>query len=109
MMAIDKEAIKAWAAGYVDARAYILVGPGNLRITIKKKDKMALEYLERHFGGNVHLQRDGIHAWHICGDTARKFAQDISPYVVVKVDEIERIAKQQLTGLQYKQRGKSTS
>ena len=98
------EAIRAWAAGFVDAKAYIVVEPSNLRITIKKKDKMALECLERHFGGNVHLQRDGTHIWNVCGDTARKFAQDISPYVVVKVDEIERIAKQPLTGHRYKKR-----
>ena len=103
---MDTEAIRAWAAGFVDAKAYILVEPRNLRVTIKRKDKMVLEWLERHFGGNVHLQRDGTHIWNVCGDTARKFAQDISPYVVVKVDEIERIAKQPLTGRRRKKRGK---
>ena len=107
-MAMDTEATRAWAAGFVNAKAYIRVDPSNLQITIKKKDKTPLEYLERHFGGNVHLRRDGTHTWTVCGDTARKFAQDISPYVVVKVDEIERIAKQPLTGLQYRKRDKST-
>ena len=43
-MNIDTEAIRAWAAGFTDAKAYIPVGPSNsLRIIIKKKDKMALE------------------------------------------------------------------
>ena len=101
--------MRAWAAGFTDAKAYIPIEPGNSpRIIIKKKDKMALECLERHFGGNVHLQRDGTHTWNICGDTAREFAQDILPYVVVKIDQIERIAKQPFTGRRYKQRNKSS-
>ncbi len=41
---MDTEAIRAWAAGFADAKAYIPVGPSNsLRLIIKKKDKMALE------------------------------------------------------------------
>ena len=105
---MDTEAIRAWAAGFVGAKAYILVEPSNLQIMVRKKDKIPLEYLERHFGGNVHLQKDGTHTWTVCGDTARRFAQDILPYVVVKVDEIERIAKQPLTGHRYRKRDRST-
>jgi len=63
---MDTDTLRAWAAGFVDAKAYISVGPGTPRIIIKQKDSLALEYLERHFGGNVRLQRDGIHAWRIC-------------------------------------------
>ncbi len=106
---MDTEAIRAWAAGFADAKAYVQVGPSNsLRIIIKKKDKMALEWLKGHFGGNVHLRGDGTHTWSICGDTARKFAREILPYVVVKIDQVRRIAEQPLTGLQYKKRSDST-
>ena len=108
MIVIDTDAIRAWAAGFIDAKAYIPVEPGGPpRIMIKKKDRMVLDYLEGHFGGNVHLQRDGTHTWSICGDAARKFARDILPYVVVKVAGIEEIAKQPLTRRRYKKRDKS--
>ncbi len=61
-MNMDTEAIRAWAAGFADAKAYIPAEPGSsLRIIIKKKDKMALEWLQGHFGEDVHLQRDGTH------------------------------------------------
>ena len=106
---MDTEAIRAWAAGFADAKAYIPVEPSNsLRIIIKKKDKMALEWLQGHFGGNVHLQGDGTHTWSICGDAARKFAQAILPYVVVKIDQVKGIAEQPLTGRRYRKRSGST-
>ena len=105
---MDTKAIRAWAAGFTDAKAYIPVQPGNsLRIIIKKKDKMVLEWLKGHFGGNVHLQRDGTYTWSICGDTARNFSREILPYVVVKIDKVRQIAEQPLTGLQYKKRSDS--
>ena len=103
------KAIRAWAAGFADAKAYIPMGPGNaLRIAIKKKDKTPLECLKGHFGGNVHLQKDGTHTWSVCGDTARQFAREILPYAVVKTDQVRRIAEQPLTGLQYRRRNKSS-
>ena len=105
---MDTDTLRAWAAGFVDAKAYISVGPGTPRIIIKQKDSLALECLERHFDGNGRLQRDGIHAWRICGDAAREFAQTILPYMLVKVEEMEQIATQPLTGLHYKRRHKST-
>jgi len=102
---MDIEPIRAWAAGFADAKAYIPVKPSNtLRIIIKKKDKTALEWLMEHFGGNIHLQKDGTHTWSVCGDTARRFARDILPYVVLKTDRVRRIAEQPLTGLQYRRR-----
>ena len=105
---MDTEVIRAWAAGFADAKAYIPVGPSNsLRIIIKKKDKMALEWLKGHFGGNVHLQGDGTHTWSICGDTARQFAREILQYAVVKIDQVRRIAEQPLTGRRYKKRSDS--
>lgn len=105
---MDTDALRAWAAGFVDAKAYISVGPGTPRIIIKQKDRAGLDCLRQNFGGNVRLQRDGIHAWRICGDAAREFAQTILPSMVVKVEEMERIATQPLTGLHYKRRHKST-
>ena len=74
----------------------------------KKKDKIALEWLQGHFGGSVHLQGDATHTWSVCGDTARKFAQDILPYVVVKIDQVKGIAEQPLTGRRYRKRSGST-
>ena len=108
VIAIDTQATRAWAAGFIDAKAYIPVEPSSPpRITVKKKDRMVLDYLERHFGGNVHLQRDGTHTWSICGDAARRFARDILPYVVVKKDRIEQIGRQQLTKRQHRKRSDS--
>ncbi len=108
VIAIDTDTVRAWAAGFIDAKAYVPVKPdAPPRIIIKKKDRIVLDYLERHFGGNVRSQRDGTHVWSICGDAARRFARDISAYVVVKVDRIEEIAKQPLTGRRHKKRDES--
>ncbi len=77
---MDTQAVRAWAAGFTDAKAYIPVKPSNaLRVIIKKKDKMPLEWLKEYFGGNVHLQKDGTHTLSVCGDTARQFAREILP------------------------------
>lgn len=88
-------ASRAYAAGLFDGEGTVVIqfytqGKGlQTCLKIGMNDPRPLEYLEDSFGGTLRKDKRGSYVWYISGKASEDFAQAISPYAIVKKDQLE--------------------
>lgn len=84
---------KAWLAGFFDGEGHVSAsfytsGVPSLSIGISNNCKPILDELKSEFGGNVYLHAGRTYNWLVGGRKALPFLTAISPYIVLKKEEV---------------------
>lgn len=86
---------KAYFAGMTDGDGYVTIHrsrkdyPDNIRVVMGKKDATVPVMAKDIWEGSVYHSKQGMWIWDIKALKARRFLEDIAPYIKIKKEQVE--------------------